>query len=287
VTTVHDHLTPRQTQLLASWLPGATVTKDHSWGLVASTVLELRTPDGASYIAKAGDENAQLITAEIEAHRNWLAPWTSRGHAPTLVNADPAAQLLLTTYRPGELVQGTEHEHLVDTYRQAGELLARFHGQLAHTDDGAYEARQKESTLAWLNRPHRIDPAHATTLADIITAWPTPASVVVPTHGDWQPRNWLVHHNRIAVIDFGRAALRPPLADFGRLAVQQFRTDPALEQAFLQGYGPDPREPQAWLRQRIREAVGTAAWAYQVGEESFEQQGHRMIADVIADLQPP
>jgi len=104
----------------------------------------------------------------------------------------------------------------------------------------------------------------------------------VPTHGDWQPRNWLVNDEVVSVIDFGRAGLRPAMTDFGRLAVQQFRSNPALESAFLEGYGDDPREPAAWHRNRVREAIGTAVWAYQVGDEAFEQQGHRMIAEALA-----
>jgi len=38
----------------------------------------------------------------------------------------------------------------------------------------------------------------------------------------------------------------------------------------LEGYGDDPREPAAWHRNRVREAIGTAVWAYQVGDETFE-----------------
>jgi hypothetical protein len=278
-----DQLSPRQVRLLELWLPAVEVIRDHSWGLGSSTVLELRSQDGASWIAKAGDESDHHLAREIHAYRHWLGPWTSHGRAPRLVHADEAAKLLVTTYLPGETVEGTEHEHRTDTYRQAGELLARFHGQLAVADHGDYERGQKEKTLAWLSGPHRIAPADATLLAGVVEAWPTPESVVVPTHGDWQPRNWLIYEDRVSIIDFGRAEMRPALTDFGRLAAQQFRADPTLEQAFLQGYGEDPREPVAWLRSRIRDAVGTAAWAYKVGDERFEQQGHRMIAEVTAD----
>ena len=31
----------------------------------------------------------------------------------------------------------------------------------------------------------------------------------------------------------------------------------------------------------LREAVGTAVWAYQVGDEPFEKQGHRMLQDAL------
>jgi hypothetical protein len=32
----------------------------------------------------------------------------------------------------------------------------------------------------------------------------------------------------------------------------------------------------------VHEAIGTAVWAHQVGDERFESQGHRMIADALA-----
>jgi hypothetical protein len=72
------------------------------------------------------------------------------------------------------------------------------------------------------------------------------------------------------------------MTDLARLAVQDFRRDPNLEAAFLDGYGSDPREPDAWHRTQVREAIGTAAWAHRVGDESFESQGHRMIAEVLS-----
>ncbi len=106
----------------------------------------------------------------------------------------------------------------------------------------------------------------------------------MPTHGDWQPRNWLVHDDTVSVIDLGRADLRPAASDLARLAAQDFRRDPALEAAFLDGYGSDPRSPDLWHRLQVREAISTAVWAHQVGDERFEQQGHRMIAEALAEL---
>lgn len=274
-------LSPEQRALLESWLPGAVVVRDHSWGLVGTTVLELRATDGSSYIAKAGDADDHHLVREARAHRKWLAVWTTLGRAPALIQGDESAKLLLTRYLPGRLVEGSEHEGAPDTYRQAGELLALFHSQFAVLDDGGFERRQKEETLAWLSRPHRIAPEAVRALTNLVEGWPTPPSVLVPTHGDWQPRNWLLHRGRVGVIDFGRADLRPAHTDLGRLGAQQFRRDPDLEKAFLDGYGSDPREPTAWGRLRVREAVGTAAWAHKVGDKAFEAQGHRMIADVL------
>lgn len=275
-------LTARQRALLARWVPGARVERDHSWGLVGTTVLELAHGTDR-YIAKAGDASDHHLAREIHAHRTWLTPWTSAGRAPELVHADEEAKLLLTRYLPGTLVEGTAAEHEPGTYRQAGALLAQLHAQ-GHRLDPGHEARENARTLAWLDGPHRIEPAAVRELRRAIEAWDAPPTTVVATHGDWHPRNWLVHEGVVAAIDLGRAAVRPPATDLTRLAARQFRSDPRLETAFLDGYGRDPREAVAWHRQRVREAVGTAAWAFQVGDERFEQQGHRMIAEVLADL---
>ena len=276
-----EKLSVRQRCLLESWLSGARVVRDHSWGQVGTVVLEL-CHDGARYVAKAADDSDHHLARELRAHRNWLRPWTSRGRAPELVHADGEAKLLVTRFLPGGLVEGSDHERLPETYRQAGRLLAQLHGQCS-AEDADFEAREQQKTLLWLNKPHRIAPPLTARLRELVQSWPTPASTVVPTHGDWQPRNWLVHEGAVSVIDFGRADLRPALTDLARLEAQQFRAAPALEVAFLEGYGRDPREPAAWRRNRVREAIATAVWAHQVGDDAYEQQGMRMIADALAD----
>ncbi|MEU4389976.1 phosphotransferase [Kribbella sp. NPDC023855] len=263
---------------MSEWLPGAEVVKDHSWGLVGTTVLEL-LHDGNRYVVKAGDDGDGHIARELEAHHAWVKPWTTLSRAPELVHGDEAAKLIVTRYLPGELVVGTRHEQEPDIYRQAGVLLAQLHGQLAIDDD--FEPAENQKALYWLDQPHQIPPVIADHLRTTIKSWPTSPSVLVPTHGDWQPRNWLIHRGTVSVIDFGRAALRPAYTDFGRLAVQQFRANPALETAFLDGYGTDPRDPATWHRHRIRDAIGTACWAHRVRAKDFEQQGLRMLTEAL------
>ena len=279
MTSRPDRLTSRQRELLAGWLPGHEVVADLGWGLVGTTVLRLRHR-GQSYVAKAGDDADHHLTRELRAHREWLRPWTDVGRAPTLVHADGDAKLLVTRWLPGVLVEGSAAEGDPDAYRQAGQLLAAFHGQLAVVDDG-FEVRARDKALDWLGKEHRIAPGVEQRLRAEVTSWPTPPATLVPTHGDWQPRNWLVHEGVVSVIDLGRADLRPALTDLSRLAVQQFRDDPTLEQAFLEGYGAEPREPDAWHRAQVREAIATAVWAHLVGDETFEAQGHQMIAEAL------
>jgi aminoglycoside phosphotransferase (APT) family kinase protein len=282
VTSRFDQLSASQRELLQQWLPGAEVTADHSWGLVGSTVLEL-SHAGSRYIVKAGDAKDHHLRSEIRAHREWLMPWTSIGRAPRLVHANENAKILVTSYLPGQLVHGTHHERSPDIYRQAGELLARFHGQLV-VKDNEFEARARQRTLEFLDKPHRIDRDTAERLRRLVRSWPTPPSAVVPTHGDWQPRNWLVDGGVVSSVDFGRAELRPALTDLFPLAQQQFTREPATEKAFLEGHGHDPRESDAWQHNQIRAAIGTTVWAFQAGYLPLEQQGHQMIAEVLAGL---
>ncbi|MEV5961156.1 hypothetical protein AB0L70_05295 [Kribbella sp. NPDC051952] len=85
-------LSQRQRDLLFEWLPDAEVVTDRSWGQVGTTVLEVMA-GGSRYIAKAGNAQDHHLAREL---------------------------LLLTRFMPGELVQGSAHERLPETYRQAG-----------------------------------------------------------------------------------------------------------------------------------------------------------------------
>lgn len=275
-----DRLSPRQRELLEQWLPGAVVEQDHSWGQMDRAVLQV--VDGRQrYVVKAGGPSDHHMDREIHAHRHWLEPWTSRGRAPLLLHADQPARILVTTYLPGRLVLGSDDAGDPAVHHQAGQLLALLHGQLSVTDDD-YERTANRKALAWLEGTHRIPDEVEAALRAEINGWPTPSTTLVPTHGDWQPRNWLVRDGVVSVIDFGRALLRPASTDLARLASQDFLRDPALEAAFLDGYGRDPREPATWHRDQLREAIGTACWAHQVGDEEFEAQGHRMVAAALS-----
>ncbi|MFC6706959.1 phosphotransferase [Flexivirga alba] len=274
-------LSAAQRALLEQWLPGARVVRDHSWGLVDNVVAELES-GRERYIVKADGELTNHIGRELDAHERWLSPWVSIGRAPRLVAGDRAARILLTSYLPGELVLGSSAQEDPDTFRQAGELLALLHRQTGCAG-ASYEAEENAKILRNLDKDHRIAPARAADLREIVSSWDTYPVVLVPCHGDWQPRNWLVHDGQVSVIDFGRAAPRPALSDWVRLEARDFRADPHRERAFVEGYGADPREPVAWFRERLREAINTAVWAHTMGDEGFEAQGHEMIERALAD----
>lgn len=265
---------------LGRWLPGAVLDADLSRGLIETTVLRVRAAGGLC-VVKAGGALDSHIAREIRAHRSWLAPWVSAGRAPVLLHHDVDAKVLVTRWLPGRLVL---HDPAADdpkVYEQAGRLLAALHA-VEQRVDPTYESRENARCRRWLASPHLIAPRDVARIGELVASWPEPSAVLVPTHGDWQPRNWLVHEGEVRVIDLGRADMRPAATDLDRLAARDFRRDPALEAAFLLGYGEDPREPEAWGRTQVREAVATAAWAHQVGDEAFEREGLRRVAEALA-----
>lgn len=275
-----DALTAEQRRLVGDWLPGAVVTEDLGWGLVETTVLRLRRAGADDVVVKAGGESDTHIGREIRAHLCWLGTWVRAGRAPVLLHHDAAAKILVTRWLPGRLVLGDAAQDDPTTYRQAGRLLADLHAGERVADPG-YEARENARLRRWLAAPHRIAPDDVARLSDLVDAWPRPDAVLVPTHGDWQPRNWLVHEGQVRAIDLGRADLRPAATDLTRLAARDFRRSPAFEAAFLAGYGADPREAGAWARTRVREAVATAAWACAVGDATFEREGLTLLAEAL------
>ncbi len=277
-------LSARQRELLAQVVPDARVVADLGWGLVETFVLEVDSSLGR-LVVKAGGEKDGHIARELRAHREWLEPWVSTGHAPELVFGDAEAKLLVTRYLPGTLIEGAPAQDAPETYRQGGELLARFHGQLTVHDD-AWTEKLRARVERFLAQPHRIDPEIERWVRREVEDWNGGPADLVPTHGDWQPRNWLVDDGTVRVIDFGRADLRPRQEDFLRLARQDFDRDPSLEAAFLDGYGDDPREPGAWRRAQVAEAVATAVWSYGVGDTAFERSGHRQLAGLYVSGHP-
>lgn len=277
-------LSPAQQERVDALLPGHELVADLAWGVIDTAVLHLRH-EGRDLVVKAGGPENHHLEREITAHRSVTRPLVLAGRTGTLVHASSELRLLVVTHVPGELVQGRPEEHDPGVHRQAGELLALLHEQgrqVART----WELTTRERVLAWLDRPHRIGAGTVRRVQQVVDRWDVDRPrVVVPTHGDYQPRNWVVDDGRLGVIDFGRAAWRPAETDLARLAAQQWRSRPDLEEAFLAGYGRDPREQETWALVQLSEAVGTAAWAYQVGDEDFEQQGHRMLAEAL-DLFP-
>lgn len=273
-------LSEHQAALIDRWLPQPRLREDMSWKRADTVVLDADSARGRIVIKAAGPGNHH-IGREITAYQRFTDCLARGGRATELLHYDRGANVLVLRYLDGSLVMGSEAEMSCDTYRDAGAIAKLFHGQ-AQRIDPEWDSAAVAKSLAWLDKSHRIEPETVAGLRTILTGHRPRPVVVVPTHGDWQPRNWLVDRGVVKVIDLGRFAWRPAVSDFCRLAAQQWRRDPRLEDAFFAGYGGDARGAEQWRMLAVHEAIGTAAWAYQVGDEQFEKQGHRMLAEALA-----
>lgn len=277
----HHALTDPQRSLLQRTLPGAQVVSDLGWGGQYATVLEVLHEDQRLIVKATGPSDHHALR-EITAHRRWVAPLAGTEDANRAVLLDERTHLLVLEHLPGRIVLGDRAQDDPSTYEQAGRLLSRLHAVATVPDDGTYWAGQAERIHRLLERPHRIPTEHAVQLRSEASGWGPLPTTLVPTHGDMQPRNWLVDSaGRVRLIDFGRAALRPAATDIARLSRQDFQRDPALEQSFRSGYGADLRG-QELHRAQVVEAIGTAVWAHGVGDEAFEEHGLQLVQMLLA-----
>ena len=275
-------LSAPQAELVARWLGPPELIEDLSWGLTDTKVLKVHAGGLARIVKAAGRENHH-IHREITAHASYTRPLLAAGCAPLMLHSSRSARVMVLEYLDGDLLEGTAKELDGGLHRQAGQLLSMLHAE-EHRVDDQYEDRVTKKALSWLDRHHRIDPRlERDARRHLLDYSPSPVRVV-PTHGDWHPRNWISHEGRLKAIDFGRFDFRPAASDFCRLSMQQWQKDPALESAFLDGYGKDPRAQDPWRIELLREAVGTAVWAFLVGDTAFEAQGHRMLGEALQNF---
>lgn len=269
-----------QQALLDEWLPGHRVVDDIGWGLVDRTVL-LVEHDGQRFVVKASGPGDRHTEREVAAHHRWTAPLVERGRAPRLRWADAAVRIMVADWLPGELVAGTPAQDDPEVFRQAGGLLRVLHDGSPSRTDGTVVSRQAARTLAWLDGQHRIDPGIVRAVRDEVAGWQDIAVELVACHADYQPRNWIVEAGRVSVIDFGGMEMAPRASDFVRISRDDARRTPGLAEAFVDGYGVDPRTDPLWRVLSVAQAVSTAAWAYQVGDQAFEAQGHGWLDEAM------
>jgi Ser/Thr protein kinase RdoA (MazF antagonist) len=194
---------------------------------------------------------------------------------------------ILYRYVSGELwqqhaVRPVSPAHL---YERMGGLLARMH----------------DATLPYDVPPHMYD-THHDRIVDRALKVPQPykaimqngvmrlraldkalqpnadAGLQVLTHGDFTPRNILLHEvsgraDIAAVIDFERARIEDPTFDFAMIAFKEFTKDPEIKNAILRGYAAVRTLPEAadMLLQRhlLRLFLEIAGWARQDDFEYF------------------
>lgn len=268
-----------QAAQIEEWLTDPQIVADLSWGLTDTKVLHLWS-GGQQYILKTADAKNHHMQREFVAHARFTRPLVELGVTARARFVDESLRLLVMDYLPGYLCDHSPAELDPEIHVQAGRALRLIHDHFSYNDEN-YEKKFIRKCLNWLSADHRINPHVVARAGTALSEYRTEASLLVPTHGDWQPRNWIINGDRLHVIDFGRFDFRPASSDLNRLAVQQWKDAPELESAFFEGYGDDPRDSGTWPIISLREAIGTAVWAYQVGDTDFEAQGHQMLRDAL------
>lgn len=273
-------LTDAQRSLLDEWLCDWKVVRDHSWPLQDTIVLHARA-GSRNYIVKAS-RTSHHLDREIGAHEQFIGRFT--GWAPRLVHASAAQRILVTEFLPGELVEGTDAEWNADTYRQAGARLRDLLIPGAVSED--YLERLKTRTRQSIAAAQAlVERGQLVQLEDNLSAIPARPVTLSFTHGDFQPRNWLMNDGRLFVIDFGRADQRHWTSDLVRLHSQQFVEREPLVEAFFSGLQREltAEDADAFQLERIQQAVGTVVWAHGINDEDFEEHGRQMIRTILQE----
>jgi tRNA A-37 threonylcarbamoyl transferase component Bud32 len=272
-------LTRRHRLLLTSWLGDWSVLADYSWPLQDTAVLHI-VSDSGEHIVKAS-ESSHHIQREINAHRTVLST-LDEVPVPRLQFADADAGVLVTEYLPGRLLLGAPEQDHADAFEQAGRILARL--QLPGSLSAEYMDDVAAQAIDLVQRAEEIlDERSRRMLQERVAAVPRHPVRLHFTHGDYQPRNWLVHEGRIAVIDFGRGAQRSWVSDLVRLRSKDFHGRPELEAAFMRGMGRelDASDAAVLELETMREAIGTVVWSHGIGDRDFEQHGRAMIRRLL------
>jgi Ser/Thr protein kinase RdoA (MazF antagonist) len=248
-----------------------------------SSVLCLRDANGGLWFVKHHRDRSRY-RAELAAYRAWVP--AVQEAAPRLRAHDDELPALLLSAVPGAMapwpageVRGPVAERSAEraVHREAGKVLRRLH-------DAAPALPWPGFSTAKIEEFDRLRPAAAQLLtprelgraaAEIAgLAAISVAPVRVPCHHDYTPRNWVIDHGALHVVDFEWCGLDAWVADLARLYLGIWPGRPDLREEFLAGYG---RELSRIEREMLRGcAVLTGVWlvvkAHETGRPSFEDR---------------
>ena len=278
---------------------------DLSWPGQSTVVLELRSARAGHVIAKVSTGTAfdHHIARAVRAHEE-LDGRLGAGF-PELLHADVHAGVMVTRYLPGRLAEGSPWELDAGVLRAAGALVARVHSALPPQRSTEHQRQVRDRCAELVERARALlrDELWRASADRLATVEPG-ATELVWTHGDVQPRNWLVDPDRreatgtprTLLIDFGRADRRPWYSDLVRLHHQVFAVHPDRAHAFLDGMGRAPVAPGAapvsideidgWHLEHLLQSLGTVVWASDMGLADFAEHGRSMLERTLREWPP-
>ncbi len=223
-------------EFLHRTLDSPTIVEDLTWpDGNRPLVLKLIDRSGQQWFLKRHTVD-DTYRAEVTAYERWTP--SLRGRAPDLHAADERLLALIITALPGTTPGDWQRPELMD---QAGRLLHRFHeSETCPQDHDTISEKLAELDQARSQAPdllddHILDFARAQ--LDGLRGITSPRRV--PCHRDYSPRNWLIHDERMYLIDFGDSGMDAWINDFGRLFIG-WRLGGDLKAALVRGYGCEP-----------------------------------------------
>ena len=261
-----------------------TLVAELSWPYEGSEVYRIRDARGVDHILKRLI-NHRFYGMEVAGYR-W-APALGAGRAPRLEAADPALRAVIVSFLPGAPMLGVIDPAVeARAYRQAGWLLALLHGAAPPSCDTEVlnrllercEQQRAQAAAELSTAQHDLARRAAALLAEI-----GPGLRAVPTHGDVQPRNLMLDPDRgtVALIDFEKAALAPPVRDFMRLEAGIFAGNPAQRDAFYDGYGRDLDPVEVWALRAwvVLDSVSALAWGIPNHDDEIVARARAALTD--------
>lgn len=254
---------------------------------VRGGVWRLITPRGPFYLKIAAGR--RMYEREVRAYRHVVSDLGAR-RAPRLVESTPQHLALLVTGLPGAPVDELHLDPVArrEVHRQAGTLARTLHDASLPTapehmrvkEDLAAAPASAEKHLEAVGELLNVsERALVRELAERLPVLePLPVGFV---HGDWQERNWLLHHGRLGVLDFERARHAHVVTDLVRLAWGgAWAEDTSLRAAFLEGYGRplSDGEEAALPALAALDAASALAFAQHSGDIEIAQRARRTLA---------
>ncbi|MHC3393944.1 phosphotransferase [Streptomyces lavendulocolor] len=261
---------------------------DASWARAESRVWRADGAEGGTWYVKI-HQNDRFHRREVTALRGWV-PGLGPA-APRLVAADPTQRAVVLTAVGGRSLHGAVHspEQQRLIFHHIGQLAAAIHTSAPPRPAAGTLPLEKLDRHLDGARPH-LDPGDEEFIrATAKKAATLPAPDLVPTHGDFQPRNlrWDTATGSLYVIDFERAEWGPAVRDFVRLS-DAWHGRPDLLQAVMDGYGRPftPEEETQLTVLSVLDSVSGISYGTAHGDPELVERGLRTLARLRAAQRP-
>ncbi|MBT5773151.1 MAG: phosphotransferase [Dehalococcoidia bacterium] len=264
-----------------------------------SLVWRLETVDGGQFYLKR-HEARLLYERELTAVRDWLPllPEGARQMTVPMVATADELDAVIFEAAPGEIVEEAEltSAELHAAYQMAGAFAAALHALPCEGCGAApgYEQELVGKIEGWFELYEGVEGLDEELRRFVLNAVVADGvfrdAVLVPTHMDYSPRNWLLHREDGAlwlhVIDWERARPELWVQDVARVAEDHWQRDPALREAFFLGYGREPSEIEARQLKLLSLAnmVPTIGWARAREDHRFEGWAREVLGRLHGEL---